>query len=170
MRSGLKCVTAAAVLVVCEPLSAADSDRISVGDYLFVQAHVIGCGNRIRTIDAGQVTEGGGFITLGDIELEAAGKTIAEVTVQLVDAWESRTGQKSKTIQIMRVPAADPATATMLMLQLYQERRKGCSVPPWDWQNIFQLAKPYFAPGIRNLRECAAVQRTNPSTSSIQKI
>lgn len=153
MRFSPKLVVAAATLLIFGHVCAADGNRISAGDYLFVHAQVIGCGTGVRTIDAGQVNEGGTLTLLGDIELEAEDKTVDEVTADLVNAWQARTGQQSKTIQLIKIPAADAETATMLLLQLYQDRKQGCDVPMWeypvpglgfpvpDWQNIFQIAQ-----------------------------
>ena len=80
-----------------------------------------------------------------DIELETEGKTLEELTSEFVASWKDRTGQNSKTIQIMRVPADDPERAAKLMMVVYQER-KNCGqfpdrdLPEPDWQGHFQIA------------------------------
>jgi len=147
MRSKLRLFAIGVALLAFEQLSAADTETISAGDYLIISAQVIDCGPEIRTIDAGQVTDAGTIKALADIELEAEGKTTGELTTELVAAWNARTGQQSKTIEIKMIPKAYPEPAARIMMSLYHEQRRGCLTPERgkdypapDWDRFFHIA------------------------------
>ncbi|MFT7564182.1 MAG: hypothetical protein ACI8ZT_001835 [Bacteroidia bacterium] len=129
-----------ALLLSCSQPVVADANTFSENDLLFVSAQVVGCGTHARLVEYGRITELGGVTLFVDIVLDVQGKTTSEVTSQLVDAWELRTGQRPKTIRIKRVAENDPKTATMWMLRLLSEKKQ-CgkhkkSSPPSDadWQ------------------------------------
>ena len=125
-------------------LAASKSDSFTNGDYLFVKAQLIGCGSQVRFVEVGQVTESGQVTLFNDIQLKVEGRTPSEITAELVDILEQRTGHKSKTIKIMRVPAEDPKKAAILMMLIHSERSRNCEPPNQndvpDWLGEFQIA------------------------------
>lgn len=104
------------------------SDRFTTDDYLFVKAQIIGCGPQKRFVEVGQVLDTGKVTLFENIVIETEGKTTSEIKDQLVGFLEERTGHRSKTIEIMRVRAEDTETSTVLMMQIYNERSRGCEI------------------------------------------
>ena len=126
-------------------LAVADFERFISGDYLFVKAQVIGCGSQLRFVETGQVTDSGQVTLFNDIQLEVDGKTTSEVATQLVDALEQRTGHRSKTIKIIRVPVEDSKKAASWMMRVHAERSQNCELKNHpqdfpDWLGEFQIA------------------------------
>jgi len=116
------------VIIASVQISVAYSDRISVGDLLFVLAQVKGCGQKIRLVETAEVSESGDVTFFDGITLKAEDKTPEEVTGEFVALWEEKTGQQSKTIQITR--ETDLRSATVKMMMLYEERKRGCKTFP----------------------------------------
>ena len=128
MRIRVTHLAAVFALLVCARMSLADSERIRVGDYLFVRAQVVGCGPKIRTVEVGEASDSGEVTFFSDLILKAENRTVEELTKEFVAVWEKKTGQQSKTIRIRREP--DPKSATLKMLVLYQERKHRCGYVP----------------------------------------
>ena len=108
----------------------ATADIFSIGDYMFVKAQIIGCDSKLRFVEVGQVSDTGQVTLFGDIQLETSGKTKSEITIQLVDLLEQRTGHRSKTVEVMRVSSDDSKTAAQLMMIIHSERSRGCAEKP----------------------------------------
>jgi hypothetical protein len=139
----VKARTLIAVLLLNLPVAVADSDVFTFGDFLFVRAQVIGCSPHLRLVEYGQVTESGEMTLFGDISLNVKGKVTDEIAAQLVDGLEQKTGHRSKTIQIVRIPEANVKKRTWWLMSLYQDRK--CQLPkPYgdypDWQFNYRLA------------------------------
>jgi hypothetical protein len=135
-------VISLAFIVLANDLYAA-SDRIQVGDYLFIHAQVIGCNSKDRAVEVGSVKESGEVTFFNDITLNVENKTVEEITEAFITSWELKTGQQSKTIQVRR--ESDPRSATLKMLVLYQDRKHGCGSAPRDfdlpdWHEYFHIA------------------------------
>jgi len=90
----------------------------------------------MRFVEVGQVMDSGQVTLFKDIVLEVEGKTTAEIVTELLDSLEQRTGHRSKTVEITRVPAEDPKTATYFMMMIHSERSHKCELksPPSDFQ------------------------------------
>jgi len=108
----------------------ANADTFSTGDYMFIKAQVIGCDSKLRFVEVGQVSDTGQVTLFDDIQLETSGKTKSEITVQLVDLLEQRTGHRSKTVEVRRVSSDDSKTAAQLMMMVHSERSRGCAEKP----------------------------------------
>ena len=89
------------------PVVAVQAPTIAVGDYLFVRAIIVDCGPTVRTVAYGDVNEKGEVTLFENISLAVEGKAIQHVVAELVDALEKRTGYRSKTLEIVRVPSSD---------------------------------------------------------------
>jgi hypothetical protein len=126
-------------LLVCLLLvfswAVASPEVLSVGDRVFIQARVIGCGDSIRNVEVGEVLDSGNVVLFGDITLEVLGKSPEQVTEMVTDAIEEKSGYRPTSIEVERVPEADDRLSVMLMLELYQWRQRGCRMRLWrNWQ------------------------------------
>jgi hypothetical protein len=138
-------------LLFFPPFSIADSGAISPGDHLFIKAQVIKCGQERYFVEEGKVTEDGTVKFFQDFEFETHGKTLEELTSEFIVSWRIRSGQNSRTIEIVNLPA-DPEALVSALMQIYMVR-KSCLGPPdnyhldspgFDWSDRFQIAGGNF--------------------------
>ena len=101
----------------------AQEDLIKAGDYLFVEAQLVECGDKSHIVEVGDVSESEEVTFFEEFSFSTQKRTAETLTVELAEAWNKRTGQNSKSIRVRRV--SDPRTATYLMLVLLEQREKG---------------------------------------------
>ena len=116
----------------------AEPDPISPGDWLFIQARVIGCGGSIRDVEVGKVEESGKVTFFSEVSLQAVDQPLQAIAQQVTDAVEELSGHRPTTIRVIKVPRDDPGLATLKMMELYRLKDRGCKnrIPPTeipDW-------------------------------------
>ena len=118
----------------------------SVGDFVFVQARVVGCGESLRSVAAGEVSRSGHVLLFGDIDLEVMGMTTEQVTQSVADALEAKSGHRPATIQVVRVAQTNNELSVKMMLEIYSLRSRGCKPtrPLDDWQEPVNQDGPHY--------------------------
>ena len=86
--------------------AAAAEPTITSGDHLFVTGLLKDCGPEMRIFEHGEVNEAGKVTFFEDISLVARGKPVHVVANELADVLEQRTGYRSKTIGIVKIPSS----------------------------------------------------------------
>jgi hypothetical protein len=108
------------------PVMAVQEPTISVGDFLFVRAKIVGCELYVQTLDYGEVDENGEVLFLDNISLSVEGKAIHRVVEELVDELESRTGYRTRTIEIQKIPGSDSEGIAKRLLIYTMELKNRC--------------------------------------------
>ena len=114
------------VLFLHLPAVAVEAPTITAGDYLFLRARVIDCGPYVRTVGYGKVNEKGEVVLFEDISLSVEGKAVHHVVTEIVNELEIRTGYRSKTIEIQRIPGSEIESIAKRLLVYTVEIRRGC--------------------------------------------
>lgn len=127
-----------------------DSDSVSPGDWLFIQARLIGCGEMIQNVEVGQVEDSGHVTFFGDISVDAKGQTTQQIAQRVIEAVEKKSGRRPTSVGVVRIPADNPGRATHMMLQIYFQRKSGCGgdVPPREAPELD--VPPHEAPELLN--------------------
>jgi hypothetical protein len=124
------------------PVIAAEELTIDVGDYLFVEATIIDCGPDRHTVAYDEVDAKGEVTLFSDIQLTVKGKTVHHVVSEIVNILVKRTGYRSKTIEIVRVPGSNEQEVARRLMGLLNQQIPNC-------RSIFKPGKdqkPYPVP------------------------
>jgi hypothetical protein len=130
-----------------------NTDRFKAGDYLFVRAQVIECGSTPLFVEGSQVMSNGQVTLFSEILLEANGKSTSEVASELLSLLEQRTGFRSRSIKVMRVPAEDTKKSAEIMYLVLRDRSRDCRSDKQEW---FQLARGLLHNKSLNTDACCA--------------
>jgi hypothetical protein len=114
---------------MCPVLCIADSEPVSRGDWLFIQARVIGCGESLLNVEVGKVGDSGEVTFFEEISIQVKGKSTAEIGHLVADEVEKASGRRPTSIRIVRIPKDDPKSAALKMMEMWHHRRDGCPGP-----------------------------------------
>jgi len=78
-----------------------------VGDYIFVYAQILGCGNTTYIVDYAEMPGSGKIKVLDNIEVSILGLSEEGIRLQIAEGVGSRTGRTPKTISVEIVPSWD---------------------------------------------------------------
>ena len=158
--------TAIFFLMLIPMTSFAEIDSISPGDWLFVQARVIGCGEEIRDVEVGKVDQSGNVTFFREVSLKVVGEPLSKIASQITDAVERLTGHRPTTVKVIRIAEDNPKVAALNMLQIFRLRDSGCSheVPPTEtpeWMhNLHLIAKATYNKSFKYVPPASWLHRT----------
>ena len=118
---------------------------VQAGDFVFVYAQILGCGNRTFVVDYAEMPDHGEIAVFDNIKISIVGLSEEEIVTQIVEGVRLTTGRTPKTISVEIVPGAESKRIAEELMKLSFPRlkcvhREERPLPPPDAGYIRSLA------------------------------